>query len=469
MNIVCPDKQRINQILTWFFISFIFMTLSFGRIFSLLRFGYLYITEIALIVASLVIMLNLDKLTKIPRAFLILLVVYSLYGWILLIKGFSIGNLIALRDVVICGYILFFPATLIIFYSKKRLEFFIALIIFANIMALIIGRVMLYRAFEIPAPLFFLNNIKAFNFLLFYGISFSFLFSCLSFIKGKFLKIIVFALLAANVYMVFAWGERTAWVAFFTMLVFLSSFFPFKQIIRRFIYAAVFLLVITFLALTLNDSSGVKREVIGGKFSSLIYYAKSFSVQKKQPEGNVPMLKSGQIPDMYVSPAYKSFYDVIVSELPQEYKTSFSNIEWRFGMWRSFISVALESPVFGKGFGFSHVKTARPITLYAGSGIKPSHNSLTTIFYKMGFVGLFLFVLLNSYILLYGYNFVKQTNNNYRKLFMTACLSSFIYWHSLAFFFDLLDSPPTSVILWFIVGIIFACGQTDDDEEPKIS
>ena len=33
----------------------------------------------------------------------------------------------------------------------------------------------------------------------------------------------------------------------------------------------------------------------------------------------------------------------------------------------------------------------------------------------------------------------------------------------MALFFDVIDSPPTTVILWIIIGLIFACIEVDKE------
>jgi divalent metal cation (Fe/Co/Zn/Cd) transporter len=46
-------------------------------------------------------------------------------------------------------------------------------------------------------------------------------------------------------------------------------------------------------------------------------------------------------------------------------------------------------------------------------------------------------------------------NSEFIKHFLLALLGAFIFWHAMALFFDIIDSPPTSIFLWILFGFIF--------------
>ena len=125
-------KKYLQVVQTAFFL-FLFGTLSFGRAFSVLHINMslfpIFITEIFLFVASLLIITNFESILKLPKKFLVSLFVYLLFGCFHLFLGILNKNLFALRDIVLCGYILFLLLTFIIFSQKNKLKIFLFVLI----------------------------------------------------------------------------------------------------------------------------------------------------------------------------------------------------------------------------------------------------------------------------------------------------------------------------------------------------
>ena len=55
----------------------------------------------------------------------------------------------------------------------------------------------------------------------------------------------------------------------------------------------------------------------------------------------------------------------------------------------------------------------------------------------------------------------NNAKDGFLRCFLIGALGAFIFWHTEAFFFDAIDSPPTSIFLWIIMGMIFVVVEAD--------
>jgi O-antigen ligase len=144
-----------------------------------------------------------------------------------------------------------------------------------------------------------------------------------------------------------------------------------------------------------------------------------------------------------------------------EEKHSLGNIAWRLSIWKQTLNFAKDSPLFGKGFGvypdyeiWGGIHQS-PKGIYLNSRIVPAHNDLITVFFKMGIFGLAIFLFLNIYVFIFASAYLKKCRSRFIYNLLVFLLGSFIFWHVLALFFDTIDSPPTNIVLWIIMGLIF--------------
>jgi len=144
-----------------------------------------------------------------------------------------------------------------------------------------------------------------------------------------------------------------------------------------------------------------------------------------------------------------------------------ANIKWRLGIWEQTWEEIKESPVFGWGYGTQidyliwKKRLSQLKAIGANSGIVPPHNHLLAITYKLGFLGLIIFLFINARVFFYGLLYVKKCKNDYHRRFLIASLAGLIHWHGMAFFFDVLESPPTSIFLWILLGMILSVVYVD--------
>lgn len=443
LNIFLNQYLRFIEIL---FFAFVFCVLSFGRSFSTMHCNIFhlpfFITECLLLASIPILFFYVKAYLNLPKKFLFPLLVYFLFGLSYFFVGIMKNNFFALRDSVLCNYILFLPLTYIICLRKRRLEFLFYVVVLANIINVFLGRLYLFNLE--PAHIFavLMNNLRDFNFGLYYGITFGLLAAVAVMAGSQGVKIrerlsLVF-FLACNLYMGIVIGVRSAWAGFIILFMFLSYILR-KKLDKT---SLCFFLLFTIL------------------FAGL-YYIDTVSVSclarfQAKPEVNRDYRRLDNV----------SFVDGLrkQAEVCRDY-WRFDNFYWRLDIWKQAIVFGMQSPLWGKGFGVYPkykiwgVDAPLPKTIGVDSGVIPVHNHIVSIFYKMGLFGLFLFVYINIYIFVYALKYFFKTKDYYQQAYLLGALGAFLFWHTMALFFDVIDSPPTSIFLWIIMGVMAAVVQ----------
>jgi hypothetical protein len=368
--------------------------------------------------------------------------------------------------VVFFVYLLFLPITFVTFsFNKNWLKIFLIIVIASNIVGLTIVRLCIYRGFPWNTLHELFGKTRAFNYGLYFGISLSFLINLFIITKKKAYQLLLVLICTFNVYLTILWGERSSYLTLFVLFIFMVFFFK-KNIFKFLIYFLVIFLIIFPTFLLLMDTREFKT-VLPSKLISFNFFLKDLFTKSKNIQ---PLLKAKEekntqkSKNTYLEDVKKpvSLFSVIVdSDIPQQDKDNFSNIHWRIEIWKSAINFGFKSPIFGRGFGVLPISIPPPRGIGINSGIKPIHNHLLTIFCKMGILGIILFFFVNFYAFLYGLLYLKECKDAFLQSFLRGALSSFILWHILALFFDVIDSPPTSIFIWIILGLIFACVYVD--------
>lgn len=411
------------------FLLLIAGTFAFGRAFSILGIRHviipLFVTEITLL-TTLGIILFYGKIDNfilyLPRGLALGLFLYLMLGAIYLFLGLIKNNIFAFRDVVFCYYSFFLFITIIVFKTEERLKTLFWVIIPSGVLALLVGLNIVFNF--IPKDSFakgFLSEIKTFNLSLYYGLIVIFGLSFLSYVKRA--KILVGAMVIASLLMNLLVCVRTGWIAAIVSLAFLSIFFrsEFKTFIKKYgimVVLLIFILLVVSNVIKLNIFSGMKAKWYG------LWHWQTDTV-----EG--------------------------------------ANIIWRFNIWRQSIDRIIKHPFLGWGYGaqanFVLWDSPAPIVSSIGpdSGIVPSHNHILAITFKMGLSGLILFLFINFKIFFYGLSYIKKCKLELNRRFLIATLSGLVYWHSMALFFDVIESPPTSIFLWVLLGLVLCVVNLD--------
>ena len=235
------------------FSAFIFLTLSLGRAFSIVNFKYIFITEVVLFLCAVVVFMNLKKVFEVPANFRVPFLIYFTIGIIHLLFNILMKEFYALRGIVFFGYAVFLFSSYIIFYDKKRLKVFLSVLFLSTLISLFLVFSCIYRKSPlVPVFVYWWGEIKAFNFVLFYGIALSFMLSALCFVEDKRYKFLVLVFSAVVTYMIMIWGVRTSWIALFVMVIFLLLILKKAFLKNLGYYLIVFSFVSAIFALTIH-------------------------------------------------------------------------------------------------------------------------------------------------------------------------------------------------------------------------
>ena len=67
-----------------------------------------------------------------------------------------------------------------------------------------------------------------------------------------------------------------------------------------------------------------------------------------------------------------------------------------------------------------------------------------------------------------GVIYFNKCKSPFNRRLLAAGLGGLVYWHGTALFFDVLESPPTGIFLWILLGIIVSVVYVDasGSQEP---
>lgn len=491
-------KERILEIyfdsLELSFYVFLFAVLSFGRAFSALYvntpFFPLFVTEIFLLLNIPLLFYKYNRLIRLPKVFLIFFLLFFSFSCSYLFAGILKRNIFALRDITLCGYMLFLLIAFIHLDSLKKIKPLIVIIIFSNVINLYVGRCLLTNRYPSESLYNFLSKGKIISLSLYYGIACSFIVSFYEYIRPRAYRLLALIVLSLNVHMLIFVSKGSIWAAVSLSLAFLLLMFKGK-FLRLFCFFIPTLIIVSSIILYFDFKGSPRFYRLS--LSSFTNELKSYNLffngkphaklplkEKVAPTNvtkqNVPTKLSSKV--MAAPTVVTSTIQTIkpVSELG----ANVNNIDWRLGIWKQTLKFGLGSPLIGRGFGiypeykiwYSDYKISQPCPprkgIYLDSGITPAHNHFLTIFFKLGILGLAVFLFLNFYVFVYALNYIKKCNLNFVKNLLIALLGAFVFWHTLAFLFDIIDSPPTTIFLWIIMGLIFAAVEIDKNSLRNI-
>jgi len=480
------------------FLILLFGVLSFGRAFSILHIEIshfpIFITEIILLISLPLIIVKKNDSLRIPPLFLSIVAVYFLFGLFYSLRGILEENLFVLRDfTVLCGYTLFLLLSLICFDSVRPMKIFVSIIVTANLIALFIGEILVLglHSFWFYD---FISQAKTFQIGIVYGISSSFLLVFYNYFKNKVMRLFILGIVSANLYMFIIFGIRSLWVAVICLSVFLmlvsgirSMWKTYLKVLVSFIFVSAALFYVDFIVF-----KSPQLDVLIGRSKGFIYAIPKLSqnsafsnrpdtekldklTSKNELQNNINPL----ISDPKNKSVSESGFEVNkTSPLNESNKSEFrkeserigyDNIIWRKKVWCQTIKFVSGSYLFGRGFGLYPSYNVWGIQKLRGpfldSNITPTHNYFLTVFYKMGFLGLSLFLVINIYVFLYTIRHLKKCNSEFVKHVLIGVLGALVFWHITALFFDVIDSPPTSILLWIFIGFIFAIIKLDKSVE----
>lgn len=401
-------------------------TFAFGRAFSiisLVSFGKIPVpiteTILALTLALMVFEAK-DILKKwgkqLPLDFKIVMPLFMVLGGVYLLLGLKSNGSIAVRDIVFSFYMAFFFITLHVFSSADRVRKLLTVLLpgLATLLAVRFIVTFVTRTGKVA----FINMMfegREFNWALYCGLAAIFALSFFTFETNRLKKWLLGLVIYAGMLFMLLTQIRAGWLGMIPALILLAVL--------------------------------LKKEI---KIILLI----------------VPLLVASIfLIDYFVHRnTVKMFKQEIAGLTPGERDTrSQKNVAFRFQIWKQTIDKIKEKPVFGWGYGSfpQYYIDKRPLhrpggSVGPGSGVTPAHNHILAIAYKMGLLGLLVFLYINARVFLMGVVGFLRIESLYMRRFLAAALTGLVYWHGMAFFFDVFESPPTGIFLWLLLGLIVA-------------
>ncbi len=405
-------------------------TFILGRQFTILKFQIgsipVFVTEFMLAAFIMLAFLKgriINVFKRIPTGLGFVLFIYCGLGILYLFIGIiSAKGMIVFRDIVFCIYPIFILITMLTVSNDKRLKYFISVMMVVAIMSTAYGVCKYFGL--LPREIF--SETKDFQPSLYYGFIVIFCVSFYSLVKKR--KFLTILLLFVSFTLIILFKVRTAWIATLLAILFLTIVLK-RQTIRIFLRVLPVALIGVLLILSTAKITTLQDLILEAR--GLLDW------------------------NAITAPA--------------------ANVRWRLIVWKQMLQYGFEFPFIGHGFGVQPdfligqevVKWSRGAI---GLPTHTPHNHILTIFFKMGFIGVFLFLYVNLRIFFYGFRYVKRCKSEFNKSFLIACLGSFVCWHTTAFFFDAIESPTTNIFLWIILGLILSVVYIDKkNENPHLS
>jgi O-antigen ligase len=424
-------------------------TFIFGKSFSILGFNAgplpVYMTEL-LMALSLVLLLIKEKSiaalwrqwqSPLPKGLMPAMILYFLMGSIYVVLGYKANGALALRDITFCHYMVLLVIFLS-FMSRRTLSDSLTRLFIPGVVILFIYGLISFFIRVPGASAFrqFIKTNKNTSMALSMGLIIIIGFSFYEYIKkkadapangknrkyGKWLTLFIvwfaFLLLVMS-------EVRAGWVGLLVSLILMTIFLK-KEM-------KVVLLILVLLAVSLWLIDHFQLTIKKDKLAAL--------------KNEVTSMTRKRVVNM-----------------------AGANIKFRLGIWRETLEKIAEKPILGWGFGVQvdYLIWGKRLSEIAakggGTGILPAHNHLLAILHKMGIIGLALFLFINARVFFLGFFYVNKCQSDFNRRFLVAGLAALIYWHGMAFFFDILESPPTGIFLWIILAAIAGIVHLDRGE-----
>lgn len=405
-------------------------TFTFGRAFSvipLVKAGNIPIpvTEIILAVSLGLMLIHWryalkDWTDPLPTDLRIGLPVFLIIGTLYLMFGFFSHGALAFRDITFCHYLLFIFVTMRVINRPKKVSSLIRMFVPFAVVLLAVGFIMdfITKSGQIAFNRFLFDS-REFNWALYYGLTAIFALAFFSLKNEKWRKWGLGIFIYLGLLLMLMTEVRAAWVGIIPALILVTILMK-KEV-------KILLLIIPVLAVSLF-------------LVDYFFKRQTVNMIKSEVEGFTP------------------------GERDTRAK---KNVVFRLLIWEQTWKLIQEKPVLGWGFGsfpqYYIYKNPLPSPkgIGPGSSITPAHNHVLAITYKMGFLGLALFLFINLRVFLLGALYYRKCRSPLHQRFLGASLAALVFWHGNALFFDVLESPPTGIFLWVILGAIISIVHLD--------
>jgi hypothetical protein len=425
-------------------------TFCFARAFSVQKMGFilgvpLYITDVFIIVGLPLAFLGLKRMGRVSSMFCWPFRVLFLFGMFYLLLGLMVyRSEFALRGVVLSTYLMFLPLVWV-FFEKGFNE---------RIFYVVLGACDLIAVFN--GAFYGSSEMRAFNIMLYCSIAVAFFFSYGMEKAKSFWQWLIWALCGINIALIVTSGVRSAWVAVISLMLFYIFIFRASKKKLFLTYGVIFLFVLCFVQI----QSFLRPSRMGS------------SIYVERAAGTAVFVTEKLALEQFFSKIPAAISEQPLLEISKGSSIAYDNITWRIKVWKATWHAGMRSPVWGHGFSrvlvYDASITTDPVRGFAdNSGITPPHNEFLTIFYKMGFLGLALFLWINGFVFVQGVKALRLCEQGMHRACLTGALGGLVVWHAMAQFFDLIDSPPTNIFLWMLLGLVLVLVYGQKDRSVK--
>ncbi|MBF0478522.1 MAG: O-antigen ligase family protein [Candidatus Omnitrophica bacterium] len=475
-------KMHYERIYPFLFLFYFFCLFSFGRSFSILYIPTpwlpVFITEIFLLCSLPYLIFNVKRILDLPKWFAIIVGLFWAQAGVHFINAAIIHkNPFALRDIVFSVYPVIFFLTFMVFREQRYWKYFFVLVLIGNVISIVLSRffcltqpIFTDTSMVVPHMMLILSTNRGFHLAFFLGMGASFITGFYFIQSNKFLKWFLIFLAVLDYYQVVSMTCRAAWIAM-GVAVILTIWILKKQMTRKWgLILGFSFLCCAGLYYVDYMAHGERAASVSGKAKSLVDCSKT-QIYKL---ANTILPKNCALLDQKasVSQNVNDNKDLQLSDKMQD--ISVATAKWRYFIWNQSIEFGMTSPIWGKGFGVYpkyHYNDGSLMAAIKGyglnSGVIPSHNFILAVFYKMGFIGLLLFMGIWIYVFYYSQVLLKVYQvRSLEFSIVIGVFLSLVWWFFMGLFSDMIESPTVSVILWFLVGLLFSV-KIPTKMEPK--
>jgi O-antigen ligase len=135
-----------------------------------------------------------------------------------------------------------------------------------------------------------------------------------------------------------------------------------------------------------------------------------------------------------------------------------SSVYYRILSWEKALSLFVDSPVVGIGFGqkLSFDLLGWPMIIE----VRELHNNFVGMILQMGILGFLSFIVFNIYFLIKAFSLLKKASEEYYPYILGA-ISCYILFIISANFGTYFDTNIFVIFYWIFIGIIFVIGEFD--------
>ncbi len=427
----CFHKADLSFAETLFFV-FVAGTFAFSKNFSVL---HLQIMDLPLFISEAMLFILLGFLV-LPRyisqsamswrhPLFYLLLAYFFLGLFNLIRGVPSYGLFALRDAAVVYYAAFYLITIEVFGQFEKIFVLFRMLCVSAVVLLILG---ILFCLPINLSSTYLQYTKNININFLYGLVLIFLFAFYTMMgsKRKWASLFFLAILFMVVYM----QARTTWVSLTIAFFFLAIMM--RRRLLQIMPRNILIFVIIF----------------------PILLGMGYLVNKEK------ILSLG----IEITSIFRTDMD----------HRSAANVRWRLMLWeQAALRGIKENPLIGAGYGadYHFMINGRYIADIKGagasSGIVPPHNGYVALFFKMGILGLGVFVLINAVFFFSCMRYYMRCDDEFRKKFLLAVMASQIHICVGAFFFEAIEIPQVGIFLWILMGLGVSVMQNNGEHKSE--